>query len=154
MRFLKKACPGIKLVISFADPEQGHVGAIYQAGNWIYAGMTTAADEYVVNGVRMHGRALRSTRSTHKLGGVKASNVMEWAGKVLDPNIRKIPGSSKHRYLMPLDPELQSKLDRIRLPYPKRVPSDTSDTATSPVEEGGVIPTGTLQKKKQHVKAA
>ena len=31
----------------------GHVGAIYQAGNWIYAGMTEPADEYIVGGVRI-----------------------------------------------------------------------------------------------------
>ena len=35
---LKKTNPGLRLIISFADPEQSHHGGIYQAGNWIYNG--------------------------------------------------------------------------------------------------------------------
>jgi len=40
LRQLKRANPGLRLVVSFADPYQGHHGGIYQAGNWIYAGET------------------------------------------------------------------------------------------------------------------
>ena len=29
-RMLKKAMPGLRLVVSFADPERGHVGVVYQ----------------------------------------------------------------------------------------------------------------------------
>jgi len=113
-------CPGIKLVISFADPEQSHHGGIYQAGNWIYAGTTTASDEYIVNGRRMHGKALRQTRSTHRLKNTPANNIEEWARKVLDPNIKKVQGSSKHRYLYPLTPEMRAKIEPLAKPYPKR----------------------------------
>src|SRR5688500_6166428 len=28
VRMLRRHCPGLRLVVSFADPEQGHVGAI------------------------------------------------------------------------------------------------------------------------------
>ena len=35
-RLLRKTSPGLRAVVSYADPEQGHNGAIYQAGNWIY----------------------------------------------------------------------------------------------------------------------
>lgn len=142
-KLLKERCPNIKLVVSFADPEQGHQGGIYQASNWIYAGMTQPSDEYIVNGRRMHGRALRNTRSTHKLKNVAASNVMDWGRKVLDPNIRKVEGSSKHRYLYPLTPEMQDKIEPLRKPYPKRASAKASPQTNA--GKGGSIPTPTLQ---------
>ena len=120
LRMLKKSNPGIRLVVSYADPEHDHVGGIYQAMNWVYAGMTTPADEYIVNGVRMHGRALRSTRSTHKRKNVPAQNIMEWAAAVLDPNVRRVAGSSKHRYLYPLDDDMRERINPLAKPYPKR----------------------------------
>lgn len=142
--FLNKACPGIRLVISFADPEQGHIGGIYQAGGWMYAGMTAPADEYLVAGKRMHGRALRSTRSTHRSKNVPAANVFEWAKKVLDPNARQIPGSSKHRYLMPLDAEMRAKILPLAKPYPKRAGSADGGTPDNQSGRGGSIPTPAL----------
>ena len=35
---MKQYAPNIKVLISYADPEQSHDGAIYQATNWIYQG--------------------------------------------------------------------------------------------------------------------
>lgn len=65
MKLLCENSPGMKLVISFADPEQSHHGGIYQAMNWLYMGMTIPADEYIVHGVRMHGRSMRAKYGTH-----------------------------------------------------------------------------------------
>lgn len=148
LSFLKRACPKIRLVVSFADPEQGHVGGIYQAGGWVFAGVTTVADEYLVNGTRMHGRALRSTRSTHKLGNLPAQNVMEWARVVLDPHIKRIAGSSKYRYLMPLDDAMRAQIALLAKPYPKRQPTRAegvaSDTPSFHDGEGGAVPTSAL----------
>jgi hypothetical protein len=127
--FLKAKCPGVKMIISFADPEQGHHGGVYQAGGWIYAGITDAADEYIVNGVRMHGRALRSTRSTHKRKNLLAANVEEWARIVIDPKIKRVEGSRKHRYLMPLDDEMRAKILPLAQPYPKRPKQATPATS-------------------------
>src|SRR5690349_20526593 len=33
IKFLKRRSPGLKLIVSFADPAQDHVGGIYQAVN-------------------------------------------------------------------------------------------------------------------------
>src|SRR5690606_16022678 len=38
IKFLKQRSPGIKLLVSYADPGQDHHGGIYQASNWIYTG--------------------------------------------------------------------------------------------------------------------
>lgn len=152
LSFLKRVCTGLRLVVSFADPEQGHIGAIYQAGNWIYAGKTEPADEYLVNGTRMHGRALRSTRSTHKLKNVQAENVFEWVKKVIDPQASRVQGSSKHRYLMPLDADMRAKILPLARPYPKRATSVDSDTAGVQPAEGGASPTVALFKPSQEPK--
>ena len=37
-KWLKKNAPDIKVLISYADPEQNHAGGIYQATNWLYQG--------------------------------------------------------------------------------------------------------------------
>ena len=132
--FLKQRCPNLRLVISFADPEHGHIGGIYQAGNWLYLGMTEPADEYIVKGVRMHGRALRSTRSTHRLRNKSARNVMDWARQVLDPNIARVAGSSKHRYAMPLDAAMRQQILPLAKPYPRRQPLESE----GPSDQGGI----------------
>jgi hypothetical protein len=142
--FVKRACPKLRLVVSFADPEHGHVGGIYQAGGWIYAGMTSAADEYIVNGKRMHGRALRATRGRDGQGG-GFINALEWARSRLDPNARIVPGSRKHRYLMPLDDETRSRVLKLAKPYPKkRAGSIDVDASGHQPEEGGSTPTPAL----------
>lgn len=35
-KWLKKNAPNIKMLISYADAEQGHLGGIYQATNWLF----------------------------------------------------------------------------------------------------------------------
>ena len=37
-KWLKKYAPDVKVLISYADPEQNHSGFIYQATNWLYQG--------------------------------------------------------------------------------------------------------------------
>jgi hypothetical protein len=144
LRTLKHHYSRLRLVVSFADPEQGHMGTIYQAGGWLFAGMTLPADEYIVNGVRMHGRALRSTRSTHRLRNLPAKNVLDWTQQVIDPNARPMSGSSKYRYLMPLDDAMRKQIAPLSKPYPKRAGSILADASPAQGEEGGAAPTPAL----------
>lgn len=112
LRMLRQSFTDLRLVVSFADPEHGHVGGIYQAGNWVYAGRSMASDEYWVNGKRWHGRSLRHGKPAHLTTAQYA--------KALDPNYRRVKGSSKHRYLMPLDDAMRKQIEPLRQPYPKR----------------------------------
>lgn len=131
---LKESQPGLRLLVSFADPEQDHHGGIYQAMNWLYAGKTSSSDEYIVNGKRWHGRALR-----HKKPGNLTTR--EFA-KRLDPNAQTIKGSSKHRYLYPLDRAMRKQIAPLAKPYPKRETCEQSvegDTVgDQPTEEGSI----------------
>lgn len=57
---LKRLSPKLKLIISYADPEQGHEGTIYKAGNWEYEGLTDKVDYYTdSNGNELHWRKAR-----------------------------------------------------------------------------------------------
>lgn len=132
IKFLKKNSPGIKMIISFADQEQSHHGGIYQATNWIYCGMTKAADEYIVHGKRMHGRSMRAKYKTH-------------VGKDF---IKIVKGSSKHRYLMPLSKDIREKIKKLSKPYPKRASSKDIVVSDYQSEEGGENPTDALQNKE------
>lgn len=104
LRMLHKAFPGILLVVSFADPEQGHVGAIYQAGNWIYCGRSAASDEYIYRGKRWQGRSFRN----------------RFKGMEHHPDVQIVKGSSKYRYLMPLDSTIRERIETLRKVHPKR----------------------------------
>ena len=38
IRMLKHEMPGLRLLVSYADLNRGHLGKIYQASNWMYVG--------------------------------------------------------------------------------------------------------------------
>ena len=105
-KFFKKANPGIKLIVSFADESQGHHGGIYQAGNWVYSGKTRSADEYLYNGKRWHGRAFRKSLGSHL--------------SYVDKGLEIVRGAEKFRYLYALDDEVNQKIQALKKQYPKR----------------------------------
>jgi hypothetical protein len=135
MKFLRKANEGLRLIVSYADPKQGHHGGIYQAGNWIYAGSSQAQRELLVNGIFMHKRSAFSKFGTASPSEIHAKTGLkvEWA-----------PLEWKHIYLMPLDTEMRVKILPLARPYPKRAGSDTTDTAPFQGAKGGSIPTPAL----------
>ena len=135
LRFLRKQSPGLRLVVSFADPVENHHGGIYQAGNWVYCGTSSGSFEWNLNGKRLNKRAYTG----HNFGN-KQLEVPARALKIRTPG--------KHRYLMPLDDEMRRQIEPLRKPYPKRVRSVDSDTSANHAEEGGANPTRTLLKKR------
>ena len=127
-KFLTQTNQGIRLVVSFADSTQGHYGGIYQATNWLYAGKTSSCVFYRdPDGKLWHPRRASKTPNRQKRLVTK-----DWTEERQE---------GKHRYLMPLDDEMRKQIEPLRKPYPKRVQSVESDTATFQVEEGGANPT-------------
>src|SRR5262245_61554383 len=62
VKLLRRHCPGLRLLVSFADPEHGHVGAVYQAMNWIYLGETEPSRVFVDGrGRRWHPRMVSAS---------------------------------------------------------------------------------------------
>ncbi len=128
IKMLRKIAPGLRLIVSFADPEQGHHGGIYQAGGWMYAGRSSASDEYIYRGKRWQGRSFRN----------------KFKGMEHHPSVQIVKGSSKLRYLMPLDKEIRERINSLSLKYPKRAGSIANDAIVLQTVEGGVTPTPAL----------
>jgi len=126
VKMVKRDNPGLKLIISYADPEQGHHGGIYQGGGWIYTGASQAQREVIHNGKIMHKRTANALFGTIK--GMQKSKIL-W----------------KHKYLLPLTAEMRDKIQVMAKPYPKRVASSEIGTSDVQSERGGESPTATLQ---------
>lgn len=109
IKFLKKSQPNLKLIVSYADPEEGHHGGIYQACNWIYTGLSSKAIKVFYKGKWSHKKTVDDS-------GVNQT--------FLD----KKTVEGKHRYLMPLDEKMKIKVAKLAKPYPKRMKQAIVDT--------------------------
>lgn len=129
IRFLRKQSPGLRLIVSYADPMQQHHGGIYQAMNWLYVGKSQAQAEVMYQGKIMHKRTANALFGTIK--GMEKSPVL-W----------------KHKYLMPLDDAMRVQIAPLAKPYPKRetscVASKDSVAAGDQPAEGSANLTATL----------
>ena len=118
IRFLTRQSEGLRLIISYADPKQGHHGGIYQAGNWLYQGGSQAQRELIIAGKFTHKRSAHAkygTASPEKIAVMSGKHV-EWA-----------PVEWKHVYLMPLDDAMRAQIAPLAKPYPKRVKQAMTD---------------------------
>ena len=131
IKHIREHYPDIKILVSFADPSQGHVGYIYQATNWVYTGLTLQAGNaiYKLDGVKIHPRTLlkkyKTTSKKEVLEFLKRDNP--------DAVIEKVKNSRKHRYLYFVgnrkeNREMRKNLKYEILPYPKvtKVTQDSS----------------------------
>lgn len=107
IRLLKSHNPNLRLIVSFADPAKRHLGIIYQAMNWIYAGETGEVHQYCVGGKWYHQRSVISS-DWSKVSGIDYKKLPR----------RNMPG--KHRYLYPLDRAMRRQIEPLAKPYPKR----------------------------------
>lgn len=138
VKLLTRRCPGIELVVAFADQGENHHGGIYQASNFIYTGESEPGRlfRHKATGRILHNRA------------VSANGLRSHFGKV-----RRVPRhdeceiigrSKKHRYLLPLTPEMKTIAENLRRPFPKRAGSIDSDAPALQAGEGGARPTAAL----------
>lgn len=129
VKFMKKKCPKVRLLVSFADSEKGHHGGIYQAANWIYAGNVAAKHIIFFKGKEIPLRTYFESYKTDR--SIKAKCSFE-------------KRSPKYRYLMPLDERMRKKIELLKKPYPKRATSKDSVVSSDQELEGGAIPTVAL----------
>jgi hypothetical protein len=138
IKMLKRHCPGLRLLASYADPAQGHVGSIYQAMGWVYVGERSGTSEIMLNGKPTHRRTVSSK--------FKTSSV-EWLRRHVDPQAAGVPTPAKHKYLLALDTDMLKQIKRLEKPYPKRQCASGVENDTPAVQAGeaGEIPSGALQ---------
>jgi|TARA_R100000655_G_scaffold1922_4_gene7269 hypothetical protein len=134
LKMLKEKNRNIQLVFSFADPDQGHHGGVYQAGNWIYAGVTGTSPMYYINGKWTHNRTVASKMKNGSL----RPDFYQWAKET---NRTRMP-PPKHRYLYPFNRKLRKKIleEQYDPNKPHAVEVSTSDTSSILDEGAGAIP--------------
>lgn len=121
---LRRHAPGLRLLVSYADPQQQHVGVVYQAANWLYLGATPPSRVFVDGrGRRWHPRMV-STTGTKRVFG-KPRRVV----RIADCTVEQTPG--KFRYVLPLDDDMRARLAPLAQAYPKRERSAESGTAAT-----------------------
>ena len=116
LRELKKENPNL-ILISYADgsvtnsvTQKNHVGVVYQAGGWIYTGLSSPWVD-----ITIEGKDHRSVPK--KMQGDKIGNRRTWAGVSA---VRKTR-SRKHRYVKFLNPKDEGLLAWKREPRPRKV---------------------------------
>lgn len=108
IKLAKKKNPNVKLIVSYADSEQGHYGIIYQATNWFYTGYSTDTN-LIVNGKREHRRTLGSRFGTCSADAIRKKGY----------EVQVLKTKPKWKYIYPLDKGLIPFCKSLSKPYPK-----------------------------------
>lgn len=107
LRLIPKYAPLVRYVISYADPEQGHIGVLYQATNFFYLG-TSQPQRGVIHpktGKMIHKRTANALFGTIK--GLKKTDIF-----------------FKHKYAYGITKESKDKLKALSKDYPKNAALD------------------------------
>jgi len=108
IKLLKKQNPLVKMIVSYADSEQQHLGIIYQAMNFYYVGFSVDSN-LIVNGKREHRRSISGKYGTN------SKDKLEKMGL----KVERIVTKPKYKYIYPLDKSLISLCKKLSKPYPK-----------------------------------
>ena len=128
IRLIKKDLPLVKIIVSYADQEQGHNGIIYQATNWYYLGEVKSPP--IIEG-----------KHNKSMGGSIGA-----ARKILGREPIVYFPKPKHKYIYPLDKTLIPLCKSLSKPYPKNAQEVNKDKHdASSIEIGGSNPTLALK---------
>ena len=101
----------VKFLFTYADPEHGHIGVIYQANNWTYVGTSEPSPLYDLgDGVPRHSRTVGLTLGTRSLRLLEGKGI----------RVQSVPQHPKHRYMYFLDRRWRSRLLVPEMPYPRK----------------------------------
>lgn len=109
IKYIKKVCPRVRWIQSFADERCGGLGVVYQAANFGYYG-SHMGTFYMVDGETYHEMLL----TTNKRGGGR--------GRFLRANIERATKHSlrQFRYIYIVKKGWEKKIKLLKQPYPKR----------------------------------
>lgn len=100
------------IIVSFSEIQQGHVGYVYQASNFLYCGLSAKFKDPKVKGLEHQHHATYANGLT----------MQEVKNKYGAENVYYVDRPRKHRYVFikgPRKAELLKKLKYSVLPYPK-----------------------------------
>ena len=105
-KWIRENDSAVKVLISYADPEMGHAGKIYQATNWLYqgCGVSKLMPDYSIrldeNGPWMHSRTV-----SERFGNKKIENL----ARAIGHTFWRKEETSKHRYIYFLTDKKETK---------------------------------------------
>lgn len=111
VRQLHRDRPLLRLLVSYADMDQDHVGTIYKATNWVYVGDVKEGVpmQAVLFGKLTHNKTIVDKYGSFNLG---------WLREYVDPNAEYVYAKGKHKYLYPLDRRMRRQVVPLAKPYP------------------------------------
>lgn len=121
LRLFSAQNPLVKLVVSYADTDQGHSGVIYQATNWLFISQHHTGDKFInpKTDKEIHSRSHSSTGINKQFG------VLKRVFKTSD--LIKIKCGPKNKYLYFFEKKLRETWLKKALPYPKRIKHSIDD---------------------------
>jgi len=104
---------GKEIIVSYAEIQQGHLGVVYQATNWIYTGLSAKRTNWDIEGNKSHSQTLADRYTSKELK------------EILGDSFKLVERPRKHRYVYfncnkYRKKELLAKLNYPILPYPKQ----------------------------------
>lgn len=103
-----------EIIVSFAEIQQGHLGIVYQATNWIYTGLSAKRTNWQITGINKHSQTIADKHTSAQLR------------QIYGEDFKLVDRPRKHRYIFfntkskKRKKELLSKLKYEIQPYPKR----------------------------------
>lgn len=107
-----------EIIVSYAEIQQGHLGIVYQATNWIYTGLSAKRSNWQIKGISKHSQTIADKHTSAQLR------------EIYGEDFTLVDRPRKHRYVFfntkskKRKKELLSKLKYNILPYPKRELND------------------------------
>jgi len=101
-----KLLPKPKIVVSYADTSQNHLGIVYQATNFLYTGLSDARTEWRMKESNLHSKTLCEQYSLEE--------------RKNNDNFYVTERPRKHRYIIFLGSKKDKKIFRKNLNYPIR----------------------------------
>jgi len=103
-----------EIIVSFSEIEQGHLGIVYQATNFIYTGLSAKRTNWTIEGIHKHGQTIADKYTSKQLKEIYGNK------------FKLVDRPRKHRYIFfncdkRRKRELIKKLKYPILPYPKKV---------------------------------
>lgn len=110
--------PKPSIVVSYADTEQGHIGYVYQACNFIYTGLSAKRTNWKIKGLEhLHGQTIADMSKGQK-------DRANWMRQKFGDDFYLEDRSRKHRYIFFVGSRIDKKnmgkdLAYKTAPYPK-----------------------------------
>jgi len=115
-KWLKENDPTVKVLISYADPEQSHTGTIYRATNWHYQGCGAGKlmPDFSIK-TTQHGEWIHS----RTVGSIYGSRNLDSLAEKIGHSFWRKEEFPKHRYIYFLGSSRENKQFRkdVKLPF-------------------------------------